>query len=165
MVDLLDEMLRLHGRLQAAMRRTAEGTGLSPPMSILLATVACSSEPPTVPRVARALGQSRQSVQRAADHLVSEGYVRWEINPEHRRAQLLVPTELGLKAFEYANASSAAWADRVVAGLDQAVLESTLKTLRGVRRALEQNGREEIRDGAAISQCPLPMLGIPEARS
>ena len=149
MVDLLDELFRLHGRVQAAMRHNAEGTGLSPPMSILLATIVCSATPPTVPRIARALGQSRQAVQRTADQLVSEGYVRWETNPEHRRAQLLVPTELGARTFDRANASSAVWADRVVADLEQATLESTLVALRSIRHNLERSARGEEQGAAA----------------
>lgn len=162
MIDLVDELLRLHGRLQAAMRHNADGTGLSPPMSILLATVVCSAEPPTVPRIARALGQSRQAVQRTADQLVSECYVRWETNPEHRRAQLLVPTDLGARTFQHANASIASWADQIVADLDEEALESTLATLKGIRYNLEQRAREKTRDDA---RSPFPMLGMIEVRS
>jgi DNA-binding MarR family transcriptional regulator len=144
MVDLLDEVLRLHGRLQAAMRHNAEGTGLSASMSILLATIVCSTQPPTVPRIARALGQSRQAVQRTADQLANEGYVGWEANPEHRRAHLLIPTARGRAMFDQANTASAVWADSIVAELDAGALTSTLATLKAIRHGLERKARAAV---------------------
>src|SRR5215212_4988185 len=43
----------------------------------------------TVAALARALGQARQSVQRVADLLASEGFAEYVDNPDDRRALLL----------------------------------------------------------------------------
>ncbi|WP_404478037.1 MarR family winged helix-turn-helix transcriptional regulator [Novosphingobium sp. BL-52-GroH] len=140
-VDLLDEVMRLNGRMLAAMRRSTRVTGLSPAESILLSTVVCSPSPPTVPRVGRALGQTRQGVQRTADRLVELGLIEWLPNPDHARAHCMGPTAEGRELYDRDNAESAQWADRTVAGMDPAALDLTLETLRELRRRLEEAER------------------------
>lgn len=140
-VDLVDEVMKLNGRILAAMRRTTDVTGLSPAQSMLLSTIVCAPSPPTVPRIGRALGQSRQAVQRTADQLVALDLVTRQVNPDHARADFLVATGRGLELYERDNAASAARADRVVADVDEAELDRALIVLRAVRRRLELEDR------------------------
>lgn len=49
----------------------------------------------SVPRIATALGVTRQSVQRVADELVAGGLASFQPNPRHLRSPLLVPTPRG----------------------------------------------------------------------
>src|SRR5690606_23251823 len=53
------------------------------------------TEPLTVSGIARAMGITRQSVQRIADLLVDQGLAEYRTNPAHRRAKLLAPTAAG----------------------------------------------------------------------
>ncbi len=56
------------------------------------------NDPLPVAGIARAMGITRQSVQRIADVLVERGLAEYRQNPAHRRAKLLVPTEEGRAA-------------------------------------------------------------------
>lgn len=140
-VDIVDEVMRLNGRLIAATKLNTQVAGLRPPHWILLSAVVCAPEPPTVPRIGRALGQSRQSIQRTADHLVAEGFIEWILNPDHARAKRLVATDKGMRTYAQADRESAAWADRIVSGIDIAELEAGVALLRTVRRRLEDDAR------------------------
>ena len=52
--------------------------------------------------LARDLGANRQNVQRIVNDLVSEGLVSFELNPHHKRAQLVVLTPKGQQTYEAA---------------------------------------------------------------
>jgi DNA-binding MarR family transcriptional regulator len=105
----------------------------------VLASIAVAAEPPTVARIARSLGYTRQAVQRVADVLAGDGYVSYEDNPHHKTSKLLVATELGRQVYEKLNRESAEWTDRISLGLDVEDLEQTLKVMRLVRKNLEQD--------------------------
>jgi DNA-binding MarR family transcriptional regulator len=53
--------------------------------------------PRTVAEMARARPVSRQFFQRVADALAQEGMVRFAVNPQHKRSQLVVVSAKGLK--------------------------------------------------------------------
>lgn len=93
-VGLADEVIRLRGRLLTLHVPPHDGV-LSGPQMLVLNAIVKAPMPPTVPRIARSLGHSRQAVQRVVDALVAVDYVRLADNPDHKRARLLVPTEKG----------------------------------------------------------------------
>lgn len=55
-------------------------------------------EPLPVSGIARAMGLTRQGVQRTADLLVEQGLAEYRPNPAHQRARLLAVTDDGLAA-------------------------------------------------------------------
>jgi DNA-binding MarR family transcriptional regulator len=55
--------------------------------------------PQTVPQVARALWLPRQVVQRLTDAAVALGYVRFAVNPAHKRSKLAALTDAGRRVF------------------------------------------------------------------
>lgn len=134
--ELVDEVLRLHGRVMSVKRPTVLS---GPGQTFVLASVVLAAEPPTVARIARSLGYTRQAIQRLADVLAAEGYVRYEDNPHHKTSRQLLPTELGRRVYDDVNRESAQWTERISQGLDLAALEQTLEVLRQVRRNLEQD--------------------------
>jgi DNA-binding MarR family transcriptional regulator len=139
LAELVDEILRLNGRIQGARRPTGlSGSG----QAIVLASVVLAAEPPTVARIARSLGYSRQAVQRVADVLANEGHVLYVDNPNHKTSRQLVATDLGRRVYEQANNESAEWTKRISLGLDPASLARTLEDLRQIRRNLEQDKNE-----------------------
>lgn len=132
--ELVDEILRLHGRILSARKPSGlAGSG----QAIVLASVVLAQEPPTVARIARSLGYSRQAVQRIADALASEGHVRYVDNPYHKTSRQLLATERGRQVYEQANRESAEWTGRISDGLDPVSLARTLDDLRQIRRNLE----------------------------
>jgi DNA-binding MarR family transcriptional regulator len=85
--------------------------------------------PITVAQVARALGLTRQSVQRIADLLVVDGLVGCEDNPRHRRAKLLRLTETGSARLQTIQANQRVWADAIGAEIGERVLVETVNAL------------------------------------
>lgn len=87
---------RLNGQFLAVAERLARPAGLTAAWWQVLGAVL--REPLPVSGIARAMGITRQSVQRIADLLVDRGLAAYEPNPAHRRAKLLTPTEEGRAA-------------------------------------------------------------------
>lgn len=56
--------------------------------------------PLSVSDIGRAMGISRQAVQRTADLLVTKGLAEYHDNPAHRRAKLVALTEAGRAAID-----------------------------------------------------------------
>nr|WP_180218415.1 MarR family transcriptional regulator [Streptomyces albus] len=91
-------VFRLNGQFLAASETLARPAGLTAAWWQVLGAVL--REPLPVSGIARAMGITRQSVQRIADLLVERGLAAYEPNPAHRRAKLLTPTEEGRSAVE-----------------------------------------------------------------
>ncbi len=91
-------VFRLNGQFLSVAERLARPAGLTATWWQVLGAVL--REPLPVAGVARAMGITRQSVQRVADLLVERGLARYVPNPAHRRAKLLTPTEEGRAAIE-----------------------------------------------------------------
>ncbi|MFI8850438.1 MarR family transcriptional regulator [Streptomyces sp. 891-h] len=91
-------VFRLNGQFLAASELIARPAGLTATWWQVLGAVL--REPLPVSGIARAMGITRQSVQRVADLLVERGLAAYEPNPAHRRAKLLTPTRAGRDAVE-----------------------------------------------------------------
>lgn len=104
-----------NGRLVSAGNTLTEPLGLTSAWWQVLAALRYSPDPLPVAAIARAMGLTRQAVQRVVDLLAERGFVRFEPNPQHRRAKLVVLTSAGRQAVEQSEAS--------VATLDAAILE------------------------------------------
>ncbi|MEU8825934.1 MarR family transcriptional regulator [Streptomyces sp. NPDC048636] len=89
-------VFRLNGQFLAVSERLSRPAGLTAARWQVLGAVL--REPLPVAGIARAMGITRQSVQRVADLLVDAGLAEYLPNPAHRRAKLLTPTEAGLTA-------------------------------------------------------------------
>ncbi|WP_327094268.1 MarR family transcriptional regulator [Nocardia vinacea] len=87
-------------------------------------------EPLPVAGIARAMGITRQSVQRIADLLVDKGLAEFQPNPAHRRAKLVAVTDTGREAIKRINPQHAVMAKRLAAklGPDQLALTAHLMT-------------------------------------
>ncbi|WP_280451286.1 MarR family winged helix-turn-helix transcriptional regulator [Nocardia cyriacigeorgica] len=69
--------------------------------------------PLSVAGIARAMGITRQSVQRIADLLVDKGLAEYRPNPAHRRAKLVAVTESGRAAIALIHPQHAEMAQRL----------------------------------------------------
>lgn len=103
--DLLSRAALASFRLNGQFLSLAEG--LSRPVGLTAARWqvlgAILDAPLSVSDIARAMGLSRQAVQRIADRLVHDGLASYHENPTHRRAKLLSPTEAGRDAVQRIN--------------------------------------------------------------
>lgn len=128
-------VFRLNGLFLTASERLASPVGLTAARWQVLGAVV--SEPLTVSDIARAMGITRQSVQRVASLLVEEGLAEHIPNPAHRRAHLLRPTEHGYAALRRIDPAHTALAQRLAEtlGPDPA---SVLTELHRLTAAMEQ---------------------------
>ena len=111
--DLIVSVFRLNGRLIDAGNRLVGTIGLTSAWWQVLGALALSPVALPVAHIARNMGLSRQSVQRVADLLAEKGLVRFETNPHHQRAKLVVLTiPKGSVAVKAAEERQRPWAAR-----------------------------------------------------
>ncbi|MFF0493836.1 MarR family winged helix-turn-helix transcriptional regulator [Nocardia sp. NPDC003482] len=94
-------------------------------------------EPLPVAGIARAMGITRQSVQRIADLLVDKGLAEYRPNPAHRRAKLVAITEAGRAANARIGPGHAKLAKRLADRLGEAEFERVVAALTTLSAALD----------------------------
>ncbi|WP_053670477.1 MarR family winged helix-turn-helix transcriptional regulator [Streptomyces sp. NRRL B-1140] len=131
-------VFRLNGQFLAVAEELARPSGLTAAWWQVLGAVL--GEPLPVSGIARAMGITRQSVQRIADLLVGKGLAEYRPNPAHRRAKLLAPTEEGRAAIARIDPGHAAFADRLAEAFGQEELAEAVRVLERLSRVLDQVG-------------------------
>ena len=127
LTDIVVLVFRLEGGFIEAAEKISAPAGLTAARWKVLGAVLHESR--TVAEIGRNMGLARQSVQRLADVLVSEGLAVYEENPAHRSAKLFVPTRAGRAAIERLRERQAAWANAVSKGLSAKTLSECKATL------------------------------------
>ncbi|MCW0008424.1 MarR family winged helix-turn-helix transcriptional regulator, partial [Burkholderia pseudomallei] len=135
----MPDFFRLNSRLLASGDRLVAGLGLTGARWQILGAVIAAQQPQPVAWLARDLGANRQNVQRIVNDLEAEGLVRFEVNPHHRRAQLVVLTDDGQRAFDAAMNLQAAWVNRLADGVPVEDLEATARVIAALRGNLEDD--------------------------
>ncbi|MEV0253133.1 MarR family transcriptional regulator [Streptomyces sp. NPDC050732] len=128
-------VFRLNGQLLAVSDELAGPAGLTAAHWQVLGAVL--HEPLPVSGIARAMGITRQSVQRVADLLVRKGLAEYAPNPAHRRAKLLRPTEAGLAAVAKIDPGHAELAERLAAALGTDGFTESVRVLERLSAALD----------------------------
>ncbi|MFF7101424.1 MarR family winged helix-turn-helix transcriptional regulator [Streptomyces nigra] len=131
-------VFRLNGQFLAVAEELARPAGLTASWWQVLGAVL--REPLPVAGVARAMGITRQSVQRVADLLVDKGLAEYRPNPAHRRAKLLAPTEAGRAAVARIDPGHAAFADRLAEAMGEEELAEAVRVLERLSDVLEGTG-------------------------
>jgi DNA-binding MarR family transcriptional regulator len=131
------DFFRLNSRLLAAGDRLVAELGLTSARWQILGAITAAEQPQPVAWIARDLSANRQNVQRIVNDLEGEGLVRFEANPHHRRAQLVVLTDKGRQAFDAAMALQAAWVDRLSDGLSVKDIQAAHGVMTKLRKNLE----------------------------
>jgi DNA-binding MarR family transcriptional regulator len=137
------ETFRLNGALLAAGNALCEGTSLTSARWQIIGAIALREQPATVAQIARAMGQTRQSVQRLVDELEGDGLVDRIPHPEHRRARLVELTPRGRALYAEMLRRQGPWASRTSRELSVSALETALDTLRALRERLEADERSQ----------------------
>ncbi|MFJ8108846.1 MarR family winged helix-turn-helix transcriptional regulator [Streptomyces sp. NPDC096132] len=128
-------VFRLNAQFLAVAEELSRPAGISAAWWQVLGAVL--GEPLPVSGIARAMGITRQSVQRIADLLVGKGLAEYRPNPAHRRAKLLAPTPEGLAAIARIGPGHAAFADRLAAAYGEAELAEAVQLLERLSKVLE----------------------------
>ena len=127
--DLVITVFRLNGNLIEAGNRLVMDAGLTSAWWQVLGALDLSPVPLPVAHIARNMGLARQSVQRIIDLLADKGLVRFEANPHHQRAKLVVLTNEGRAAARAAEARQRPWARDVAAALGPERIAAALEVL------------------------------------
>ena len=94
-IRLVGEIYLAYGSLRSLFGTANARLNMASLEVITLGTIVEQPTPLTVAQIGRMCGYSRQAVQRAANALIAAGLARPEANPRHKRAPLLIPTQLG----------------------------------------------------------------------
>ncbi|MGW7045243.1 MarR family winged helix-turn-helix transcriptional regulator [Streptomyces avermitilis] len=129
-------VFRLNGQFLGVAEELARPAGLTAAWWQVLGAVL--GEPLPVSGIARAMGITRQSVQRVADLLVERGLAEYRPNPAHRRAKLLAPTEEGRAAVARIGPGHAAFAGRLAKALGDAELAEAVRVLERLSNTLDE---------------------------
>ena len=136
-LDLVRAIFRLNGLLLADGDRMAEGVGLTSARWKVIGIVALTSAGVTVPGIARALGQSRQAVQRITDVMQTDGLVRYEANPRHKRSSLVKLTDHGQQVYNELRSVQDPWAIGHTEDTTVEELESALRLMQRLINRME----------------------------
>jgi DNA-binding MarR family transcriptional regulator len=131
-------VFRLNGQFLGVAEELARPAGLTAAWWQVLG--AALGEPLPVSGIARAMGITRQSVQRIADLLVERGLAEYRPNPAHRRAKLLAPTAEGRAAIARIDPGHAAFADRLAEAFGETELAEAVQVLERLSKVLDQVG-------------------------
>lgn len=136
LTDTALAVFRLNGQFLAVAEELAQPAGLTAAWWQVLGAVL--PQPLPVAGIARTMGITRQSVQRVADILVTNGLAAYEPNPAHRRAKLLRPTDQGRAALRRIDPQHAEFAMRLEQQLGcPRSFRETVDTLTRLSTALE----------------------------
>jgi DNA-binding MarR family transcriptional regulator len=137
LTDLVLDLFRLDSLLLTAGDRLVAPLGLTSARWQILGAIVTAERPQPVAWLARDMGANRQNVQRIINDLHKEGLVAFETNPHHRRAQLVVLTDKGKRAFEAAMELQAPWVNGLSDGLSVKEIETVHRVVTALRKKLE----------------------------
>jgi len=133
-------VFRLNGQLLGLAEELTRPVGLTAARWQVLGAVLRT--PLTVAGVGRAVGLTRQSVQRTADLLVGQGLAEYVDNPAHRRAKLFRPTAAGYEAVRRIGPGQAEAAVRLAGAVGHDELSQAVATLHRLCDELDRLGAQ-----------------------
>ncbi len=136
LTNLILEVMNFYGILREHGQRIAGTFGQSPARWQVLGAVA--ERAMTASQVSRRMGLSRQSVQRLANELTVDGFIRTNPNPDHARAPLLDLTIEGRTIYNQITLLQIKWSNRLARQMDMDTLMQTHAGLLAIRTQLEQ---------------------------
>jgi DNA-binding MarR family transcriptional regulator len=136
LTDLILTLFRVNNATLVWGDRLVRPFGLTSARWQIMGAIAYADRPQPVAWLARDLGANRQNVQRIVNELVQDGLLRFEDNPHHKRAQLVLLTAAGKRAYDNAiRAWNPAAAD-LAKGLSSEELTTALLVLSTLRSRL-----------------------------
>jgi len=145
LTNVMLDLFRLSSLLLTAGDRLVARLGLTSARWQILGAIAYAERPQPVAWLARDLGANRQNVQRIVNDLYKESLVVFEVNPHHRRAQLVMLTEKGRQTFEAAMELQAPWVNDLSDGLSVKDMETVHRVVTALRKKLEGDGEPQQR--------------------
>jgi DNA-binding MarR family transcriptional regulator len=143
LTDLVLTLFRVNNATLVWGDRLVRPFGLTSARWQIMGAIAYVDRPQPVAWLARDLGANRQNVQRIVNELAQEGLLRFEANPHHKRAQLVLLTAAGQRAYDEAIQAWEPAADDLAKDLPSIDLATTLRVLRVLRSRLATSNAGE----------------------
>lgn len=143
LTELILTLFRVNNATLVWGDRLVRPFGLTSARWQIMGTIAYADRPQPVAWLARDLGANRQNVQRIVNELAREGLIQFQPNPNHKRAQLVVLTAAGQRAYDDAIRSWDPAAHELASGLSSDELATTLRVLSVLRSRLAANAAGE----------------------
>lgn len=137
--ELVLEIFRLNGALIAMGDALVGELGLTSARWQVMGAIALARTPLPIAQIARNMGLTRQAVQRVANELEGEGFIRFAPNPNHQRARLALLTRKGETAYAAAMARWEPKAQALGGGSSLKDIETSFATLRRLRQRLSKD--------------------------
>ncbi len=137
MTRLMLDLFRLNSLVVIAGDRLVAPLGLTSARWQVLGAIVAAERPQPVAWLARDLGANRQNVQRIINDLQREGLVAFALNPHHKRAQLILLTDKGQRAFKSAMELQEPWVNKLANGVATKDLETVHRVILTLRKKLE----------------------------
>ena len=96
----------------------------------ILGALSYSDSAMTVPDIARAMGQTRQAVQRLVNEMIEDGLLELLNNPKHQRAKLLSLTNKGQNTFSKVMEKQIPWVNSIAQDIRKEDLNTVVTTLK-----------------------------------
>jgi DNA-binding MarR family transcriptional regulator len=139
LTDVVLDLFRVNSLLLMRGDRLVASLGLTSARWQVLGAIVYAQRPEPVAWLARDLGSNRQNVQRIVNDLHKEGFVEFQPNPHHRRAQLVVLTDKGRAAFDDAMRLWTPWANSLADGHSLKDIGTMAAVVKALRRKLENS--------------------------
>jgi DNA-binding MarR family transcriptional regulator len=136
---LMLDLFRLNSLVVIAGDRLVAPLGLTSARWQVLGAISVAERPQPVAWLARDLGANRQNVQRIINDLQREGLVAFAPNPHHKRAQLIVLTDKGQRAFKSAMDLQEPWVNKLADGVATKDLKTVHRVILTLRKKLERD--------------------------
>lgn len=130
------EIFKLSGILSSEGDKLTKEFGMTSSRWKILGAVGMSPIPLTVPQIGRAMGQSRQAVQRLVDVMIKDGLLRLVDNPNHKRAKYVEITDKAAKIYQQMDQKQIPWATQCSEQLTPDELETTLSVIQKISKKL-----------------------------
>jgi len=136
LTDLILDLFRVNSLILTAGDRLVVQLGLTSARWQILGAMVAAERAQPVAWLARDMGANRQNVQRIINDLHKEGLVGFEVNPHHRRAQLVFLTDKGKQTFDAAMRLQAPWINSLSEGLSIKDIQTMHRVIIALRKKL-----------------------------
>lgn len=144
LTELILTMFRVNNLTLSWGDRLVAPFGLTSARWQVLGAIVFAQKPQPVAWLARDLGANRQNVQRIVNDLFKEDLIRFEPNPHHKRAQLVLLTNKGQLAYEAAVKTYYPRSQILAEGISPHDIECAHRVLLSLKEKLEgENNAEE----------------------
>ena len=136
--DLVISVFEANGLLVDTGNKLVHPAGLTTALWQVLGALGYAPTPLPVAHIARNMGLTRQAVQRVVELLVERGMVRYEVNPHHQRAKLVVLTPAGQAALRSTEGIVRPLDDKILARIGPQRLATAIAVLNELSEVLSQ---------------------------